>query len=394
MTRLLPLFLLTLLVACTPPKKEDQMRVEATTYEDMPTWNNDDQSQALAAFVRSCDQLQKLPPNKPVGNFPEAATAVTWYIICEAARSTPTNNPDAARLFFEIWFSPYNVYNNEEPEGMFTGYYEIELEGSTTPSDYYSVPIYAQPENMVKVNLQDFSPEKKGVLKGTIQDGWLKPLPERAAIEDGALKNKATILAYAHDPVEVFFLHIQGSGRIRLEDGSIMRIGYAEQNGHEYTAIGKVLIDEYGADPVQMSADYIRTWLKENPSKAREVLDRNASYVFFRLLEEESPVGAQGVPLTPERSLAVDKRYLPYGVPVWIQTTLPDQSRTPYDRLLIAQDTGGAIKGVVRGDVFFGAGERASTLAGNMKQRGRYTVLLPRSNIPVPQPGEDIPGMM
>ena len=203
------------------------------------------------------------------------------------------------------------------------------------------------------------------------------PFHDRAAIDAGALDGDNLAVVWVDDPVDAFFLHIQGSGRIALADGSELRVGYAAQNGHAYTAVGLILIDDGEVTREAMSMQAIRTWLAANPDRARDLMNRNRSYVFFAVLDGDGPLGSEGVALTPGRSLAVDRRFLPMSVPLWLDSTLPGEQ--PLRRLMIAQDTGGAIRGPVRGDVFWGYGEDAADIAGRMKSRGRYYLLLPRT---------------
>lgn len=288
---------------------------------------------------------------------------------------------DAARAFFANNFRVFAIADRGKRDGLFTGYYEPELRGSRTPSDRFSVPIYRRPDDLVTVDLGAFNDEWRGRrLAGRVEDGRLKPYPTRADITSGALSDQGLELVWVDDPIGAFFLQVQGSGRVRLEEGGDLRIGYAATNGRPYRSIGREMIARGLMKREEVSLQSLRDWLKSHPDQATEILNANPSFVFFRELPEDGPIGAQGVALTPGRSLAVDRAFMPLGVPVWLETTYPDgveEAGTPLQRLLIAQDTGGAIKGIVRGDVFWGSGERAERIAGHMKQTGRYAVLLP-----------------
>ncbi len=282
-------------------------------------------------------------------------TAKDWKPACRAALKE--NSQRNARGFFEKHFRPHIVSDNSNISGLFTGYYELDLTGSRISRGNYMYPLY-------KV------PKKEEEALG------------RRRIESGELDKKNLEFLYVDDPVRLFFLQIQGSGRVILDDGATVRVGYAGKNQCPYRALGKYLIDSGDIPKEEMSAAKIREWLYRNPYRARAMMMYNPSYVFFRELEGEGPIGAQGVPLTPEVSLAVDDDYIPYGAPLWLETTLPAEKGKkprPFHRLMIAQDTGGAIRGPVRGDVFFGYGRRAEFLADHMKQQGSYYLFLPKT---------------
>jgi len=291
--------------------------------------------------------------------------------------------PASARRFFEDWFTAYRVSDAGNPNGLFTGYYEPLLNGSLQRTARYSVPLYRKPGDLVSVNLGDFSQDLKGKqITGRLSGNRLVPYAERAAIERGALQGKNLELLWVDDPVDAFFLQIQGSGQVRLPDGRIVRVGYAGKNGQPYFAIGRDLVARGILTRENVSLQTIRAWLEANPGEAQALMNKNRSYVFFRSVQGAGPIGAQGVPLTPDHSMAVDRRFIPLGAPLWLDTTDPLMPGVPLRRLVIAQDTGGAIKGVVRGDLFWGAGDRAREGAGKMKQPGRYYILLPRAATP------------
>lgn len=312
-----------------------------------------------------------------------------WLPACATAAATAAATPDAARAFFAAAFVPYRVTDRGDADGLFTGYYEPLLRGARAPDARYRHPLLGRPADLVSVDLGQFDPELEGRrVAGRVAGGRLVPYPDRAAIERGALAGRGLELLWVDDPVDRFFLEIQGSGQVRLPDGGTVRVGYADQNGHPYRAIGKDLIASGAIAKEQVSMQAIRAWLETHPDEAPAVMARNPSYVFFRELPDlagaSGPLGAQGVPLTPGRSLAVDRKFLPLGAPVWLDATAPyPEGERPLRRLLVAQDTGGAIRGPVRGDVFWGAGPEAERLAGRMKSPGRLFVLLPRELRPV-----------
>jgi membrane-bound lytic murein transglycosylase A len=307
--------------------------------------------------------------------------------VCAEAARLPAHDEARARAFFTERFRPYRAANNAEPRGLFTGYYEIELRGSRTRSARYSVPIYGLPKDLVTADLKEFDPSLSGkIIIGRVAAGKFHPYPDRAAIESMGLGGNAPVLAWADDAVDVFFLHIQGSGLIRMDSGESVRVGYAAKNGQPYRAVGRVLVERGALAKKDVSMQSIRAWLAANPSEADAVMATNPSYVFFRELPKgpggvarDGPDGAMGVTLTAGRSLAVDRRFMPLGAPVWLDAQNPDRPEVRTRRLVVAQDTGGAITGPVRGDVFWGTGHDAAERSGRMREFGSYYLLLPRT---------------
>jgi len=336
-------------------------------FADLAGWDRDDGMAAAArAFAQGCARL--------------TAKGAGWAAPCRAAAADPPADAGAARRFFERWFRPHAVADEDAgPDGLFTGYYEASLRGALSPDARYRIPLFARPDDLVTADLGRFDPALKGRrITGRVEGGALTPYPVRAAIDRGALGGRARPLVWVDDAVDAFFLHIQGSGRVALADGSEMRVGFAATNGRPYTAIGRVLVARGALRRDEVSMRSIRDWLAAHPAEAAGVMAENARYVFFRRLDGPGPVGALGVPLTAGRSLAVDPAAIPLGAPVWLQTTTALAPERPVRRLMVAQDTGAAIKGAVRGDIFFGAGADAARRAGAMKRAGRYFVLLPR----------------
>jgi membrane-bound lytic murein transglycosylase A len=375
---LLPAALL-LLSACgtTAPEKESAPLVlRPASFNDLPGWADDNQTEALAAFRRSCARILKKDPDQLFGSDKRTGTYGDWQAPCRAATSSTD-----AKEFFTHWFTPWQATAAGDEEGLFTGYYEASLKGSRTRHGVYQHPLYKYPDDLVMVDLGEFRDSLKGErIAGRVVGGKLKPYEDRAAIEAGKLPDKDRLaLVWVDDPIDSFFLHVQGSGRILLDDGTQMRVGYAGQNGHVYYAIGRELIKRGEMEKDNVSMQSIRAWLDAHPSEAEELMNTNKSYVFFQEAKDAGPLGGEGVALTPGRSLAVDRTRIPYGTPLWLVTESPASGEQPFERLMVAQDTGGAIRGPVRGDVFWGYGPRAEELAGVMKARGGYWLLLPRS---------------
>lgn len=285
-----------------------------------------------------------------------------------------------ARSFFERWFEPVEV----SARGFLTGYYEPELTGSLRPDGLFRTPLLARPSDLVAQPASDLPPGwPPGMTAARRTASGYEPLPDRAAIEDGALGEAARPLVYLADPVDAFMVHVQGSARIRLADGGTVRVGFDGRNGHPYTAIARVLAEQEGLKPAEMTADRLVAWLRAHPDRAPEIMRANRSYIFFRQVEgapNDGPVGAAGVPLTAGRSLAVDRTAWPYGTPIWLDGELPqpDGSSETLQRLVVAQDTGAAIVGTARGDLFFGSGAEAGARASLTRHPVRWVFLRPR----------------
>jgi membrane-bound lytic murein transglycosylase A len=362
----------------TQPPSVGPLKLGPASFSDLPGWQTTDLRAALAAFQRSCSALLAKPPAEPVG--PYGGAASDWRQPCRDAQSAGSLNDDI-RAFFERDFNVRAVSAGATKDGLFTGYYEPQLRGSRTLHSAYRTPVYGYPSDLVSVDLGAFRDALKGEhIAGRVAGRRLVPYDTRAHIDAHGLAT-APVLFYADDPVAVFFLHIQGSGRVTFDDGAIARVAYAGTNGRPYTAIGRTLIAQGAVERGKVSLQTIRGWLTAHPDKARAVMESDASFVFFK----ESPLGdpalgspgAEQVPLTPGASIAVDPRVHPLGAPFFIATTTPDG--TPLRALFVAQDIGGAITGPVRADIFFGFGNHAETLAGEMKQSGQMFVLVPKS---------------
>lgn len=342
---------------------------EPLPWSSVPGWNEAHLAEAWPALLNSCTKL--------------AATAPYWQAICAAAAATPAPDDAGARAFFEHWFEPHQQRRGWfRASGLITGYYEPLLHGSWTRTERYHYPIYRAPDDLLSIELGSVYPELRGKrLRGRLSGRRVVPYYSRAEIDDAASPLAGDELLWVDDPVALFFLHIQGSGRVQMTSGETVNVGYAQQNGYPYTAIGRTLIARVGFEPDQIDAPTIRAWLAAHPAEAQTVMNTNASYVFFRVLDPNlpGPLGALGVPLLPRRTIAVDPAYIPLGIPVWLDTELPDGDAS-YRRLVFAQDTGGAIKGPLRADLFFGDGPEAEAYAGRMKERGRLYLLLPAAS--------------
>jgi len=357
------------------PALPDQLVFKVSSFDEVPGWADADLEPALTAFQRSCPLFRRR--TLEAGD----ANGEAWIVACAAADSAMVAAMDIeliARSFFSTGFTPLRIRNNTEGSGLFTGYYEPELQGSLTPTDEFATPLLARPADLVMVNLSEFPGDYTGRIAGRVEGGNLKPFEDRTAIEEGELAGARPIV-WINDPVDAFFLHIQGSGRVVLPDGAVMRVGYAGQNGHPYTAIGRVLVERGEMTVEEASMQSIRDWLASHPIDAVDLMRANASYVFFHEIDVRGPnlgpIGAAGVPLTPGYSLAVDLNLHALGAPVFVATELPDG--TSFQRLMVAQDTGGAIRGPIRGDIFFGFGEDAGAIAGAMRGQGEMWVLVP-----------------
>lgn len=349
--------------ACTtrPPGIGDPV-----DWSSLQRWGSDNQSHVWEGFLRSCQKLRH----------------VRWREVCHLANNSGDLSDAEVRAFFESNFEVRPVYaEGGETEGLITGYYEPLLRGSWERSDEFPYPLYGVPRDLLIVDLGSIYPQLKNLrLRGKLDGNKVVPYYNRDQLDRNQDLLQGTEILWVNSLVDVFFLHVQGSGRVQLTDGSTVAVGYAGQNGHPYQSIGKVLIRMGELEKEEVTLFSIKDWLKMNPDRLNEVLSKNPSYIFFELRDEQAnaPVGALNVALTPRRSIAVDRNVIPLGAPVWLQTTLPDEQQSPLNRLMLAQDTGGAIKGHVRADVFWGRGDEAEKLAGLMKQQGKLFVLLPR----------------
>lgn len=333
----------------------------------IPAWRTTTLAESWNAYLQGCTALQKKS---------------AWQNVCDAASRLSKPDDSAVRAFFERYFQAYESSNDDGSiEGLVTGYYEPLIKGSRTQTTRARFPIYAVPDDLIAVDLVSVYPELKNLrLRGKLVGNKVVPYATRSEIErNDSIRAKAKVIAWAEDAVELFFMQVQGSGRVELADGTHLRLGYADQNGYPYKSIGKLLVDRGELTLAQASMQSIKEWGVRNPQKLAALLASNPSFVFFRELPDglPGPLGALGVSVTPGRSIAVDPKYIPLGAPVFLATTMPN-SPTSLNRLMMAQDTGGAIRGGVRADFFWGFGTEAGEMAGKMKQKGRMWVLLPK----------------
>jgi membrane-bound lytic murein transglycosylase A len=346
-------------------------------------WAEDDHLQAFRAFRASCKAIsaQRSP------SVDSKALGTSLRHPCGIARTAEISDDAGARAFFETQFRPLRISRLGEAEGFVTGYYEPVIDGSRTRTDVYTVPVYRRPSNLF---VRGFGADavglpNKGQVFRKIGRRKLVPYYDRAEIEDGAIAGRGLEICWLRNQTDLLFTQIQGSARVRLEDGSTLRINYDAHNGYPYTPVGRILIDRNIIPKDQMSMQKIREWMEQNPEGANELRRQNRSYVFFRevgLSDKDEAVGAQGVPLTPGRSIAVDKSLHVYGTPFFIEGELPiesERSRTPFHRLMVAQDTGSAIVGPARADLYFGAGADAGRVSGRLRHNMRFVMLVPKS---------------
>ena len=363
---------------CPAPAKPAEANYQQVPFAEIPGWQGAAFAPGMRAFAAGCPWIAAPHPLRRA---------------CDAALAVPASDEPVARRFVEETFSAWALLSAEgAAEGMITGYYEPVLPGSRTRSDRFRFPVYGVPEDLVAVDLDSVYADLKGMrLRGRMEGNRLLPYWTRAEIESKT-PFRAPVLAWVEDPVELLFLQIQGSGQVELASGERLYLRYADQNGHPYRSIGRYLIQRGELSLEQSSMQGIKAWASANPRKLREALDVNPSYVFFRDLPPgaarpgvaDGPIGALGAPLSAGYSLAVDPRSVPLGAPVFLGTTMP-LSAQPLQRLMAAQDTGGAIRGVVRADFYWGTGSEAGTLAGRMRQQGRMWILWPRGEGP-PRP--------
>jgi membrane-bound lytic murein transglycosylase A len=364
----------------TPPAiTQDYALLKPAQWQDIDGFNEDDISASWPAWLQSCSTLKNKTQNqqKP------------WQAACSAASALNKPNKQAVQAYFAEYFDVYSANNVDGTNtGLVTGYYEPLLKGSRNQSSQYPHPLYKQPADLITVDLGETYPELKNKrVRGKLvvdKDGRNKLVPysKRAEIDSAPSPLAGNELVWIDDLVDGFFLQVQGSGLVQFENGESMHVGYADQNGQAYNSIGRVLIERGELSKDQAGMQGIKNWAAKNPAKLQELLNANPSYVFFRELPAglSGPLGALGVPLSGERSVAIDPRHVPLGAPIFLSTTLPNSNK-PLKKLMIAQDTGGAIKGGVRADYFWGAGEEAGKQAGSMKQQGKIWVLLPKGFI-------------
>lgn len=361
-------------------------QIEPVAWRDLDGWTNDDQAAAFAAFLVSCRNIVKNvnpPPDAP-------PLYLGLQAVCRRAVAAPTLGNEQARRFFEDNFRPVRIAKLGESTGLLTGYYEPIVAGSRFPTQDFTVPVYRRPPDLVSPGLAtNVVFPNKGRAVRLVSKGQYVPYYERADIEDGVLDGKHLEICWLRDPIDLLFIQIQGSARVRLEDGVMLRINYDAHNGQPYTAIGRLLVEQKFVTRDEMSMDKIREWMFAHPEDGKAIRRANKSFIFFRvtgLSDNDEAIGGQGVHLTAGRSIAVDRPTHVYGIPFFIEANLPiadEAPTTPFRRLMIAQDTGSAIVGPARADLYFGAGDEAGRIAGRLRNLGKFTMLIPRELDPV-----------
>ncbi len=370
-------FSLLLLASCAEPQPESQLALTPVSYAMLDGWSAEAPETLLPQLRSECHRLMRLPPETHLGgeagSIPNGSSAGDWQGACTALQSVGGTS-EAARTYFEQWFAPYLVSD----QARFTGYYEPQLYASSVKQGAFQTPLYAQPADLVRT--KDTAGE---TVTGRWEGGKFVPYYTRAEINHGALAGRGLELAWLRSPEDLFFLQIQGSGRLVMTDGSVRRVGFAAKNGSPYVPIGRVLVERHEMAASDISLRSLRDWLAAHPDKAQEVMEQNPDYVFFKSVDtiplNRGAPGAMGVPLTPGRSVAIDRALLPLGVPVWIDTRIPlaQGGEGHWTHLTFGQDVGSDIKGAGRADLFTGWGEEAESVAGKLRSQGRMIVLLP-----------------
>jgi peptidoglycan lytic transglycosylase A len=373
-----------------PPPAAPHVVFTPVTYADLPGWNADRHAAAWPAFRIGCKALVA-----------RARTQARWEGVCAKTEGVDAADDAAVRRFFEANFTPYRIAMSDGSDrGLVTGYYEPLLHGSRMQSAAYPAPLFAPPDDLLVVELADLYPELRGKrVRGRLDGRHVVPYWTRADIEAGKARTQGKALVYLDDPLDAFFVQIQGSGRVALDDGTTLRLGYADQNGQPFRSVARVLVERGDLAVGEASMQGIRAWGKAHAAALPALLDENPSYVFFREVPPpapgsleamiDGPIGSLGVPLLAQRTIAVDPRAIPLGTPVYLATTLPN-SDASLDRLVMAQDTGGAIRGAIRADFFWGFGDEAGQQAGGMREQGALWMLWPK-DVALPEPSVQDP---
>ncbi len=332
------------------------LKLKRVEYSQLENWQKDDHKAALNSFLNSCQRFEKMSADQNIGNKIGNIKVSDFNDVCHIGDLIKYTNKAQIRNFFENWFVPFQVSaRSGNYTGKFTGYFEPLLEGSMKKTQIYQYPVYAKPNNHTKYSRKD--------------------------VENGALNNKGLELLYVKDNVELFFMHIQGTGRIKLENGDIVKLSYNGKNNKKYRSVGQYMIKNNVISSNNYSYSSIKSWLRNNKEEARKIMNLNKSYVYFKISKNNDVIGAQMVPLTAQRSIAIDKNILPYGYPIWLEIKSKDRSSNIYNKLLVTQDTGSAIKGAVRGDIFFGSGKEYEQKAARMNNKGSYYIFIPANAI-------------
>lgn len=365
-----------------PP--HDKLTLTKASWKDLPAWADDKHSEAVPAFLRSCDKLGELKDNEPVGHDGHGGIARQWRAACKAAAKLKAGDDAAAKAFFEAEFVPWLAAGKTGPDGKMTGYFVQEMKGSRKKQGKYQTPVYARPKDLVMVDLSKHIKDSHGRrIWGRLDDkGELVPFFTRKEIREGALDGKKLELMYIDEPIDLMFAHIEGSAKAKMDDGTVVWLDFAGKNGRSYLGLGAVIKGMGGlATPGSGTMPGIRKWLADNRAKWNDVTDKVASFVFFQEAKQQGAMGSQMVVLTSRRSIAIDRAFIAHSTPIWVDTRAPipnTQQVVPWRQLLIAQDTGGGIRGAVRGDIYWGDDQAAGDIGGRMGGKGRYWLLLPK----------------
>ncbi len=371
------------------PPGPPTLALQPVAYDSLAGWRQEKVSTVLPSLLLQCHRLELLPPDTRLGGVGEAAAAGgkagDWTPFCQTIRWVPSGDDAAARKTIAAWLQPYLVADRQRDTAYFTGYFEPVVSGALFRDAAHTVPVYRRPDDLLTRRSAS-----GGTVTGRLVEGQVEPYWTRKQIDQDALAGRGLAICWLSSPIDLFVLQLQGSGRVRLESGQILRLGYAGRNGAPYVPLGRLLVQDGQMAPDQVSMQSIRGWLVAHPEQAQGVLEQNPNYVFFRVLDrlrlDQGPIGALGLPLRPLRSIAIDPAFLPLGAPVWIDTAAPNADAVgsgTLHRLMLAQDSGAGIDGPTRADIFFGWGSEAAQQAGVMHEQGRMVVLLPRPPSPV-----------
>lgn len=359
------------------PEITSALKVKKTSFNDITDWNKDNFAEVIPVFIKNCGVILNNKKEYIYSSQIKIKTA-DYQAICRRFSNKNIKNSEQMKKFLEDEFTPYLISDGDNEEGKFTSYYEAEINASFEKTDEYKYPVYGKPSDLIEINLKDFDTTLPNVrLVGRIEKGKFIPYYNRREIENNGIK--APVIMWGNDLVDIHFMQIQGSAIAHMSDGSDLRIGYADNNGHKFRGIGGILLSKKLIQPKDASMTKIREWLRNNPQKAADLMAENERFIFQRLSDADGPLGALGVSLTAGRSIAVDNHYIPLGAIMWLDTYNPD--RQNIRKVVFAQDIGGAIKGVVRGDYFWGHGEQALKQAGRMNSVGKYYVLAPKKSV-------------
>lgn len=356
------------------PEVKSSLKINKTSFSELSGWNNDNFEEIIPVFSKNCSSIMNNKKDFIYSSQIKIKTA-DYQDICKRFNSKKIHTSEQMKNFLESEFIPYSISDGDNDEGKFTSYYEAEINASFEKNAKYKYPIYGKPSDLVEINLSDFGedlPDKR--LVGRVKNGKFIPYYNRKEIENNGIK--APVLMWGDDLVDIHFMQIQGSAIAHMSNGSDLRIGYADNNGHKFRGIGGILLSKKLIEPKDASMTKIREWLRNNPQKATDLMAENERFIFQKLSDADGPLGALGISLTAGRSMAVDNSYIPLGALMWLDTYDPDKK--DIKKIVFAQDIGSAIKGVVRGDYFWGHGEQALKKAGRMNSVGKYYILAPK----------------